>query len=281
MIRRLKILLIVLSGLFILEGFGKSVNAEDDFPARPKPEKLVNDFAGLLTARQSDYLNQKLSHFAMQTSTQIAVVTVNDLKGYDVSDYAFRLGEQWGIGQKGKDNGIMILVKPKRPDEKGKVFIAVGYGLESVVPDVVAKQVIIENEILPWFRRNDVYTGLDRATNVLISLTSGEFTSEQYVAAINSKKGKRRVGGGGIGGLLFFIFIFMLLSRGRRGYHTVGRGPSLLSTFLLMNLMGSRHRGMWDDFSGSSGHFGGGGGFSDFGGFGGGSFGGGGAGGEW
>ncbi|GET33290.1 hypothetical protein PbJCM13498_21530 [Prolixibacter bellariivorans] len=251
-----------------------------DFPARPKPARLVNDLANILPQQKAMMLNEKLAEFARQTSTQITVVTVKDLHGYDKGDYAVRLAEKWGIGQKGKDNGILMLVKPKTSESTGKAFIAVGYGLEGVVPDVVAKQTIIENEMIPWFKKGDYFIGIDRATNVLMGLTKKEFTADQYIQATREQS-KRGRGTGGVGAVIFFIILFVIFGRRRRRFGAVGRGPSFLEGLLLMNLLGGSHQGSWNDFSGGGGSFGGGGGFSDFGGFGGGSFGGGGAGGEW
>ena len=167
-----------------------------DFPSPPQPLRLVNDFAGILPQQKVMMLNEKLAEFARETSTQITVVTVNDLHGYDKADYAVRLAEKWGIGQKGKDNGILILVKPKTSESTGKVFIAVGYGLEGVVPDVVAKETIVENEMIPWFKKGDYFIGIDRATNVLMGLTKKEFTAEQYIQATREQS-KRGQGTGG------------------------------------------------------------------------------------
>lgn len=268
-------LLLTLLSLFLFCG----AFAQEEFPQRPEPARLVNDFAGILPAAQRDQLEAKLEKFANQTSTQIAIVTVNDLYGYDKADYSFRLAEKWGIGQKGKNNGILILVKPKTANETGKVFVAVGYGLEGVVPDVIARQTIISAEFMPAFRAGDYYTGLERGTDVLMSLTAGEFTAEQYRKKAENGKG----GFGGLGVIIFLVIIFLFLSRGSRRFHAVGARPGLLETLLLMNMMGGRHSGSWNDFSGGRGGFGGFGGDSGggFGGFGGGSFGGGGAGGEW
>lgn len=274
-----------MKGMLLLLALMISVNAfaeNDDFPARPQPARLVNDLAHVLPQQKAMMLNEKLAEFARQTSTQIAVVTLNNLHGYDKADYAVRLAQKWGIGQKGSDNGILILVKPKTSESVGKVFIAVGYGLEGVVPDVVAKQTIVENEMIPWFKKGDYFIGIDRATNVLMGLTKKEFTADQYIQATREQS-KRGRGTGGVGVVIFFIILFFIFGRRRRRFGAVGRGPSFLEALLLMNLFGGSHRGSWDDFSGGGGSFGGGGGggFSDFGGFGGGSFGGGGAGGTW
>jgi len=150
-----------------------------DFPEKSFPPRLVNDFAGMLSAREINALERKLVEFNDSTSTQISIVIVEDLMGYDRADYAQRLAQLWGIGQKGSDNGILILVKPKTGTSQGQVFIAQGYGLEGVIPDITCGE-IIDYEILPAFRTNDFYGGLDKATNTLMLLASGEFTADQY-----------------------------------------------------------------------------------------------------
>ncbi len=268
--RRLISLQLLLFFALLLVGFG--VRAADEFPARPEPPRLVNDFTGVLSSSQVAALENKLDAFNQRTSTQIAIVIVKDIFGYDKGDYAFKLAEKWGIGQKGKNNGILILVKPKTDNgETGKVFIAVGYGLEGAVPDITARKTIISAEILPSFKANDYFTGLDRATSVLMSLTAGEFTADQYDKQVSKHSGLP-----GFAILLLIFVAFMLFNRNR--YRTVGANGgagNLLGSIWLMSMLGGRGGGgSWNDFSG-------GGGGSGFGGFGGGSFGGGGAGGEW
>ncbi|MCX6236750.1 MAG: TPM domain-containing protein [Bacteroidia bacterium] len=261
--------------LFVALFFSLTSNAQDEFPARPEPPRLVNDFAGLLSAEQQALLENKLVNFNLKTSTQIAIVTVKSISGYDPSDYSFKLSEKWGIGQKGRNNGILILVKPKVGNERGEVFVAVGYGLEAVVPDAVARQTIVSAELLPAFRQNDYFRGLDRSTDVLISLTSGEFTADQYVKAVN--KGGKSGGIGGFALVMIVLFIVFLFRRGSNNSHGLGSTQSFLGGMLLGNMLGGDHSGSWGGFSGGGGSSGGGG----FGGFGGGSFGGGGAGGSW
>ena len=266
--KKIGILIIFLS--LTLTGFSK------DFPEKPNPPKIVNDFANVLDATTKARMEEQLVRFNNQTSTQIAVVTVPDLAGYDVAGYAFQLAEKWGIGQKGKDNGILILVKPKTHESKGRAFIATGYGLEGIVPDAVANR-IVDEEMIPRFKKNDYAGGIMAATSVLMDLTRGEYTAEGYM-----KKTRRTGGGFGGFGIIFIIFvIFMVAFRGQKARHdSMGRS---LPFWLLLTMMGSgnrSHSGSWGDFSSGSGSFGGfdGGGF---GGFGGGSFGGGGAGGSW
>ncbi len=96
-------------------------------------------------------LEQKLVAFNDSTSTQIAIVIVPTLGGYDKADYAQTLAEKWGIGQKRTNNGVLILIKPKTPGSKGEVQIATGYGLEGAIPDITCAE-IIDREILPAFR---------------------------------------------------------------------------------------------------------------------------------
>jgi uncharacterized protein len=264
-------LLMLFAALF----FSLNSFAQEEFPTRPEPPRLVNDFAGVLSAEQQASLENKLVNFNVKTSTQIAIVIVKSISGYDPSDYSFKLAEKWGIGQKGKNNGILILVKPKVGNERGQVFVAVGYGLEAVVPDAVAHQTIVEAELLPAFKKNDYYTGLDRSTDVLMSLTSGEFTADQYTKAV--KKGGKSGGMGGFAIIMIILILIFLFRRGSRNSNGNGSTGSFLGGLLLGNMLGGGQRGSWGGFSGGGSDSGGGG----FGGFGGGSFGGGGAGGSW
>ena len=260
--------------LFVALFFSLTSKAQEEFPARPEPPRLVNDFAGLLSAEQQASLENKLVNFNLKTSTQIAIVTLKSISGYDPSDFAFKLSEKWGIGQKGKNNGILILVKPKVGNERGQVFVAVGYGLEAVVPDAVARETLVGAELLPAFKQNDYFGGLDRSTDVLISLTSGEFTADQYVKKVKETDSEGNI----VGLVIFIIMIFLIFAFRRRGNSSRGIGStqSFLGGMLLGNMLGGNHSGSWGGISGG-GDSGGGG----FGGFGGGSFGGGGAGGSW
>lgn len=251
----------------------------NDLPKRPEPPTLVNDFANMLSRNERAALERKLVDYFAATSTQIAVVTVNSLSDYQISDYAFRLGEKWGVGGAKFNNGILMVVMPKTSTSKGEVFIAVGYGLEGVVPDVTAKQVV-ENELIPHFKNNDMFGGIDSGVSVLIDLTKGEYNYQQYAKHVEGK--------GGFSPFLIFLIIFVvfpiIFGRRRKGYYSAG-GRSSLPFWLAMGMMGGagrKHSGFFGDFSSGSGSFGGGGNsFGSFGGFGGGSFGGGGAGGSW
>jgi uncharacterized protein len=243
-----------------------------EVPARPDPPRLVNDLASLLQPQEVAALEQKLVAYNDSTSSQIAVVTVPTLGGNDIADYAQKLYESWGIGRKGKNNGILVLVA----QQEHLARIQTGYGLEGAVPDALAKR-IISSTLVPAFKQNQYYAGLDRGTDQLIALAKGEYKADPADAR---PRGRRDRSGSGPGlwiliGLL--VLFFILRSRGggggRGGRGGIGGGfvpPIIFGDF-------SGGRGV---FGGGGGGFGGGGG-GGFGGFGGGSSGGGGASGSW
>lgn len=260
-------LLLLLFALTVFPSF-----AQDDIPAKPSPPRLVNDLAGILDASAIESLENKLVAFNDSTSTQITVVIVPSIAGYDPSDFAQRIGQKWGVGGQKFNNGFVILVKPKTAAEKGEAFIATGYGVEPFVPDATAWD-IVNNEMIPRFRENDYAGGIDAAVNTLMKFTSGEFTASNY-----KKKKKGDSGGGGIViAIILFVILFTIFTRGK-GNRNIGRRSS--GSMLWPFLFGVGSGSNWGNFSGGSGGFGGGGG-GGFGGFGGGSFGGGGAGGSW
>ena len=236
-------------------------------PSRPDPQRLVNDLARVFTPEQVSRLENTLVAFDDSTSNQIAVVTVKDLEGYDASEYAVRIGLDWGVGSEQFNNGIVLLVKPKTFDSAGQVFIAVGYGLEGAIPDAYAKR-IIENELIPHFRNNDYYAGVEAACDVLMKLASGEISEprgeEEDDALLEIIATLLFIG------LLIFIFIIAVGQNDDNG-HSSGGGRRTI--YVGPIITSGRSYGGGSSFGGG---FGGG-----FGGFGGGSFGGGGAGGSW
>jgi uncharacterized protein len=244
-------------------------------PDRPNPPRLVNDIAHMLSSDEVNSLERKLVTFNDSTSTQIAIAIVPSLGGYDKADYAQQLAEKWGIGQKGLNNGVLILVKPKTADSNGQVQITPGYGLEGVIPDLICAT-IVDREVIPSFKNGDYYGGLDKATNTLMSLARGEFTAAEY-----GNKAKKSSSGRLPIGLIIFIVIIIIsvISRNSGNSNNKHISTGGLPFWMLMGMMNSGRGsgGSWGGFSGGGGSGGGGG----FGGFGGGSFGGGGAGGSW
>ncbi|RPH33637.1 MAG: TPM domain-containing protein [Bacteroidales bacterium] len=263
----MKILKTLLLSVLVLSS---SILFAQELPKPMDPPRLVNDFVGLLGQDEVSSLESKLRTYNDTTSTQIYIVIVNDLLGYDKSDYAFRLAEQWKIGQKDKNNGALILVKPKSGREKGEAFIAIGYGLEDVIPDITANH-IVDLEMIPFFKQNQFYQGLDAATNTIINLAKGKFTAEQY------GKRKKSSGGGSAIIIIIIVIVLSLIFRGNSNNRGKTMGGSSLPFWLALGMLSSGSRsGGFGGFSSGSGGFGGG-----FGGGGGGSFGGGGAGGSW
>lgn len=260
-----------LLGLLLWLGLGLAVQAQQ-VPAPPTPPRLVNDLAQVMQPQEVAALEQKLVSYNDSTTSQIAVVTVPTLGGNDIADYAQKLYESWGIGSKNNNNGILVLVAIQEHQAR----IQTGYGLEGAVPDALAKR-IISNTLVPAFRQNQYYAGLDRATDQLIALARGEYKADP--AQTQRSRGSRDRTGSGAGFWIIIgvlILIFLLRSRGGGGGRG-GRG-GLGGGFMPPIIFG--------DFSGGrgvfgGGGFGGGGGGGGFGGFGGGSSGGGGASGSW
>jgi len=257
----------ILALLFLLPFFTKA----QELPEKPTPPRLVNDYTNTLSGEEVNQLENKLVNYFDSTSTQIIIVMVDDLLGYDKASYAYSLGEKWGVGQKDKNNGIVILIKPNGKQGERGAFIAVGRGLEPVITDALSKR-ITENEMIPNFRENQFYKGLDQATTILMQLASGEFPAGYNKNAKQKTKTFAFL-------IPVFIILIVLLMIKRGGNNTMGGGKntSFWTSLFLLSAMNNSGSGSWGGFSsGGSGGSGGG-----FGGFGGGSFGGGGAGGSW
>ena len=140
---------------------------------------LVNDFAGVFTQAQVRSMEARLEAFSDSTSNQICVVTIGDLEGYEPADYAQRLGQKWGVGSS-KDNGVLILLKPRSATEKYiDVFIATGYGIEGALPDALCKR-IINNEMGPFLRQDppDYYGAVEAAVTEIEPVMLGEYNEE-------------------------------------------------------------------------------------------------------
>ncbi len=246
-----------------------------DFPPKPNPPRLVNDFTGKLTPQQVQLLENKLVNFDDTSSTQILVVLVKSFNGLSKEEYADQLGDKWGVGRKGKDNGIVVLIKPKYGNDKGEARISVGYGLEGAIPDAIALR-IVDHDMIPYFTQGNYYEGIDKGTNTLMGLASGEFTADQY-------RKKTSDNGWGILVPIIIMIIIFIIMRGNSGRHYNSGSkhiPFWTALWLGSMMSGGSGGSSWGDFRSGGGSFGGGGG-GGFGGFGGGGFGGGGAGGSW
>ena len=239
-------------------------------PARPNPPRLVNDFAGILGDCQ--WLEDSLERIAMETSNQICVVTMNDLGGMDKAQMAYTIGDKWGVGKSDKDNGVVILIKPKTADSNGEAFIAPGKGLEGAITDVSSYR-IVNHKMIPYFKDNDYMGGVWAGVQAVRDLATGEYNEEDIV---------QQDDGDALLGLILFILIFAFFmyivsksnqgNNGNRNNRDTGTwgGPIIFTSGNDWGRGGSSWSG--------GGSWGGGGGW---GGFGGGSFGGGGGGGSW
>jgi len=243
---------------------------ENAVPQRPSPPRLYNDFTkgrNFLTTEQASYLEGKLVAYNDSTSSQVTIVIVEDLKGYEANEYATALGRKWGVGGQQFNNGVVVLISTGGGDGNRDAYIATGYGLEGVIPDVTAKH-ILENELIPDFKEGNYYSGLNKTVDAIIKAAAGEYKAPEGY-------GKRKGLSPGKIFLLIIIIWIILGIFGRGG----GKGGGYASR--------RGYRGFWGPtLGGGLGGFGGGGwsgggGGGGFGGFGGGSFGGGGAGGKW
>jgi uncharacterized protein len=237
----------------------------------PKPNTLVTDYTNTLSAASQQQLENKLVAFDDSTSTQIAVVIMKSVNGYDINEYGTKLGRAWGIGTKGKNNGILVLVAL----DDHKVSIQTGYGAEGAVPDITTHE-IIEHDIVPDFKQGDYYGGLNAATDDLIKYMKGEYKSPAKPADDTGS------GWGGIFLLVFIVVIILIIifrGKGGGGGQIIGgRGGASPFWWFMGGAMLGRGSGGWGGFSGGDGGGDSGGGF---GGFGGGDFGGGGSSGSW
>jgi uncharacterized protein len=292
----------------------------DDLLKSLQPSADVNDFAGILSPAEKQALEARCRQLREQTGAQLAVVTLRSLNGGEIDDFTNKLFKRWGIGQKGKKNGLLLLVAIV----EHKARIEVGYGLEPIIPDVLAGR-IIDHQLRPQFRNQQYAAGLTAAVNELCVLVEkGEPADREALAQPERPLANQLSGilfltvfvaagalllGTGLGlpqsGMALFGLVFggvaMLAGFAIAGglalvaHLTVGIACTALGWYFAKHGNGnwlsngqqwgsSRSNWNWGDFSGSSGSgwSSGGGGFSQsWGGFGGGSSGGGGASGGW
>ena len=245
--------------------------AQYTIPKLPDVQTAVYDYANLFSASEKQQLEQKLIQYSDSTTTQIVVITVDNLKGEDVSQLATKWGQTWGIGGTAKDdNGVIILISK----EDRKIAINPGYGLEDRLTAGTGGE-IIRNIILPEFKAGSYYNGLDKGTNALFDVFKGKYKGERK----KSDKGSKFP----FGPLLIIVIVIIALASRNKGGgggnsgNRGGGGPSLLDVIILSSL--GRGGGGGGFGGGASGGGFGGGGFG--GGFGGGGFSGGGSSGGW
>jgi uncharacterized protein len=227
----------------------------------PKPSAYVSDFAGVIDPQTRQRLEAVLTELERKTSAEVAVVTVKGLEGRDIEGYANDLFTAWGIGKKGKDNGILFLISPS----DRKMRIEVGYGLEGILPDGAVGR-IRDTSILPYFKKGDLSSGIEQGTIALVqTIAQDSHVQLQGFPSHSSQNIPSSDSDNGVIWIIVLIGLIILVFRNPWTFFFLGGG-----------------RGPWGGggFSGggwSGGGFSGGG----FGGFGGGGSGGGGASGGW
>jgi uncharacterized protein len=230
--------------------------SDPKFP--PLTGRVVDD-AGILSASTQSELTGMMAAHERATGEQVVVVTLDSLQGYAIEDYGYRLGRYWGIGQKGKNNGVLLIVAPK----EHKVRIEVGYGLEGTLTDATSRT-IIESNILPAFRRGDFNGGVLAGTTSMLKVLGGN-ESVQPSADSNATADSSNV----VLGLFTLFFLLALIQIAskilggsrkdfiRRMGGVVGPGTNFGGGFSGGGFGGGGFGG--GGFSGGGGSFGGGG----------------------
>ncbi len=241
-------------------------------PEKPKEETSVYDYIDLLQDGQKNALKQKLISYSDSTSTQIVVAIISSTEGEDINYLGAQWGQKWGLGQADKDNGVLVLLA--RNDRR--IAINTGYGTEGNLTDAMSKR-IIENIIVPQFKQDNYYGGLNDGADAIFQVLTGEFKEERTFNDGGGSFPFRSI----LPIIIFFIILIIFSRKNRRGGGKNGGkrsgGFDIWDMIILSNMGRSSGSG---GFGGGGGSFGGGGGgFS--GGFGGGGFGGGGASGGW
>jgi len=251
--------------ILILAGAAVAQTGRLSFPALTG---RVVDAANILKPEDRAALEQKLKAHEDKTTDQVVVATVPSLGGTSPEDYANRLFREWRLGQKEKNNGILVLVAPN----DRKVRIEVGYGLEGGLTDALSK-VIVATVIAPKFKQNDYAGGLNAGVDAILSILTGDAEEWQRRAKVREDESHAI---DPLIVIIVFVILFLLLARLMRG----GGGPSRYHRTRggqWIAVPAPTGGGWGGGFSGGDGGWSGGGGFSG----GGGSSGGGGASGSW
>ena len=220
----------------------------------PEITGRVVDEAGLLDAADRASLTESLAGLETKTTDQLVIVTLKSLQGTSIEDYGYQLGRRWQIGQKDKNNGVLLIVA----SVERKVRVEVGYGLEGTLTDALTK-VIIENSILPLFNTGDFPGGIKRGVNDIVQVLGGDAEGMQRRIAQEASPDATQPN------VKFPIWLAIVLVLGGIGlliYCATTRGAAcqfILQILLLMMLSGRRSSHGGTSWSGGGGSFGGGG----------------------
>lgn len=232
---------------------GMEVSAQD-FPARPTG--MVNDYAGMLSGSERNALEQRLQDYRDSTSNVIVVTTIENLQGIDIESFALKMFNDWKMWEGDRRNGVLFLIS--RDDRQMR--LEVGYGLEAVVPDIMAGRII--NDILrPGFQNGDIAGALTQATDVVMRLAAGEFDAVPQRAPTRHFEDFKNLGFLLLI-ILYIVFQLATTSRRRRSHHLGANGIIIMHG--LASILSNRGGGGFG--GGGFGGFGGGGGFGSGGG---------------
>lgn len=260
-----KLILLILLTPTLLFGANTQAFDKEGIPKRPSPKRFVNIIEGapqVFTSEQKSQLESALIDILKNTGVQITLVVVPDLNGYEKAQMAEGICQKWGFGEKGKDKGIVFLLKPKTGNSKEYVFIAIGGGFEGIITDEIGER-IVEVIMIPSFLEKDYLGGISKSIETLKSLALEEFSAKEYLSKTE-----------GVSSLvtllpiLVLIIVFLVLrtrSGSRRNYSS--SSIPFWKAMFLGGSVGRGSHGSWSEFSSSSAGIGG--------------FGGGGAGGSW
>ncbi len=216
----------------------------------PKLKGRVNDYAGILEPEEENVLDNMFADLEKKTSSQLVLLTIKSLEGETIEDYSIKLTEQkdWKIGQKGLDNGIILLIAM----EERKLRLEVGYGLEGILTDLKSSY-IIRKLIVPSFKKGDYFKGILRGVTTVVGIVSKEFDiSPEDLEKFKKKKGENQIGSFVIFLIIFFFFILPAFTgKSGKGGSSVFWGGGFGG--------GSSSGGGFGGFSGGGGSFGGGG----------------------
>ncbi len=246
----------------------------------PAYKGFVNDYVGILSDAQSASLNTFLTEQAEASSNEIVIAILNLPEGETIDDYTFQIAESWGIGREENDNGVLVALYINAR----QVRIEVGYGLEGAIPDLASYNVI-QKDMIPFFRNQDYYQGLQKGVQSLHLLASDEYSDTMRKRYYSQSESRSRDGRGGFSIFPIIVIIFLLVlffnnrggGGGNGGRRYRGRGYYGGGPYWWGGTVGGGSSS-WGGGGWSGGGFSGGG---SFGGFGGGSFGGGGSSGSW
>ena len=232
----------------------------------PQLTGRVVDGANILPADEKARMEQKLAALETQSQRQLVVVTLPDLQGYDISDYGYQLGRHWGLGDKQRNDGAILIVAPK----ERKVRIEVGYGLEGTITDGLSS-VIIQQQILPRFKAGDMPGGIEAGADALVqqlTLPADQAAAVAAQADVQAAKAAPRQQGIDPGAIVFagFIILFIVIpairrAKGGRSYNG-GSGLGPLIVFDALSHLADRGGGGGGWGGGGGSDWGGGGGFS-------------------